>query len=167
MPLEAVTEEQFRKVFGDVPELDNPAPFSEGSQRIIVPFDRFQISDLGSMGQFGILETSPYADHHDTDDDPLSHPDASFVIRAGYNSHYGLKARTRQVFRRITRDPWSDEEKEEPELLLLFGDMKYNFGPVSVFYRVMPVSPIHANSDLLLRDPNSYQASIEVMANSL
>jgi len=60
MPLETVTEEQFRSVFGDVPELTQPSVFSEGDQKIIVPFDRFQIEDHGSRHKIGILETSPY-----------------------------------------------------------------------------------------------------------
>src|SRR3990167_1977573 len=167
MPLETVTEEQFRSVFGDVPELTQPSVFSEGDQKIIVPFDRFQIEDHGSRHKIGILETSPYdASACDRNDDTLSYPDASNLIRVRYDSLYGLRARTWQVLRIITRDAWS-EEKEEPELILLFSDMKYDCGSVSIFYRSMPASFFHANYDLLLRNPNSHRVSIEVRSNSL
>lgn len=167
MSLETITAEQFRSVFGDVPELTQPVVFTEGRGKIVVPFDQFQISDHGSMGKLGILETFPFAEHHiEPCDDPRSYPDASTLIRVKYDSLYGLKARTWQALRRITRDAWSDEEKKEPELLLLFGHMQYDFGPVSIYYRAMPVSSFHANYDFFLRDPSAYKVSIEVMPNS-
>ncbi len=170
MPLETVTREQFREVFGDVSELTQPTVFLDPEgHRIITSFDNLKVEDHGHNHLTGVLETSPH-DNKDRDpqDDPRSYPDDAYLIRVQYDNGYcqtGRTAKTRQTFRRTTREAWG-EEKPEPSLTLLLGHMQYDFGPVSIYYRVMPVSSFHAGYNFLLNDPNSYKVSIEVMPNS-
>lgn len=152
MPVEIVTVEQFRGIFGDVPELTQPAVFKDSQDRnIIVAFDKFQLEDRGHNHFIGTVETTPYLNPNV---DSESH-----LVRVRYDSLYGLKARAFTLFRKILR------EKRESELLVV-GHMEQDFGPVSIVHKIQPVSFLHANYSFLLQDSSAYAVSVEVYSSN-
>lgn len=158
-----VNKAQFRTVF-DAPELKQPIIFARDDRNLIIPFDRFQIEDDGHFRR-GILETSPYDElERDLHENPDSYADEEIFVRVKYDSMFGLKAKTWQLLRRIKREAWSsDQEAQEPELLLVSGYVRRDFGPVSISLDIGPLSAIHAAHNFTLRNQDSFQININVI----
>lgn len=158
MPAETVTAEQFRSIFGDVPELTQPAVFRDSQgHNTIVAFNDFKIQDHGFNHYAGILETPSYNDPKSDADLEPGVPRQSLFVKVKYDSHYALKARIKEVWLKTSGDKKSEA--------LLVGDMKYNLDPVSVVFSVAPQTFLHAY-DFMLKDSSSYLVTLAIESAS-
>lgn len=161
MPRETVTVDQFRNIFGDVPELTQPAVFRDlQGHDIIVAFGKPEMQDHGYNYYTGILETPSYNDPEADADLEPGVPRNSCFVRVRYDSHYRLRARAKEIWLKTF-----GESGERDSETLLMGDIRYDAGPVSIVFNVAPQTVLHAY-DFMLKDPSSYLVTVAIESAS-